>query len=146
VKNHTELFIDNAIAWAELQLGRDDYCFRCLAFVEDAYEQANAIEIFGGSSAKESADEYGVTRNATDTPPRGAFIFYDMTGEIAGEHANYGHVGLHLGDGRIIHAWDEVRIDSLHEIEALEPAEGWTRPRYIGWAPVERILQGHERK
>jgi cell wall-associated NlpC family hydrolase len=144
VKNQIELFIDNAIAWAERQLGRDDYCFRCLAFVEDAYEVANAIEIFGGSSAKESADEYGVAGNTTDAPPRGAFVFYDMTGEIAGDRANYGHVGLHLGDGRIIHAWDEVRIDSLEAIEALEPAEGWTQPSYIGWAPVERILQGHK--
>jgi hypothetical protein len=110
VKNQTELYIDNAIAWAERQLGRDDYCLRCLAFVEDAY---------------------------------GAFVFYDMTGEIAGERANYGHVGLHLGDGRIIHAWDEVRIDSVAGIEVLEPAEGWTRPRYIGWAAPDRILQGH---
>jgi cell wall-associated NlpC family hydrolase len=144
VKNQIEFFIDNAIAWAERQLGRDDYCFRCLAFVEDAYEVANAIEIFGGSSAKESADEYGVAGNMTDAPPRGAFVFYDMTGEIAGDRANYGHVGLHLGDGRIIHAWDEVRIDYLKAIEALEPAEGWTQPSYIGWAPVERILQGHK--
>lgn len=143
MKNQTELYIDNAIAWAERQLGRDDYCLRCLAFVEDAYEAANAIEIFGGSSAKESADEYGVAGGTADTPPRGAFVFYDMTGEIAGERANYGHVGLHLGDGRIIHAWDEVRIDSVAGIEVLEPAEGWTRPRYIGWAAPDRILQGH---
>ena len=146
MKNQNERFIDNAIAWAERQLGRDDYCFRCLAFVEDAYETANAIEIFGGSSAKESADEYGVAGNTTDAPPRGAFVFYDMTGEITGDRANYGHVGLHLGDGRIIHAWDEVRIDSLEALEELEPAEGWTQPRYIGWAPVERILEGYRVK
>lgn len=143
MKNHTDLYIDNAIAWARRQLGRDDYGFRCLAFVEDAYEQANTIEIFGGSSAKESADEYGVDGDMTDAP-RGAFVFYGMTGEISGERANYGHVGLHLGDGLVIHAWDEVRINSIAAIEMLEPAEGWTQPHYIGWAPVERILQGHE--
>lgn len=146
MKNQTELYIDNAIAWAERQLGRDDYCFRCLAFVEDAYEEANAIEIFGGSSAKESADEYGVSGSIMEIPPRGAFVFYDMTGDIVGKHENYGHVGLHLGDGRVIHAWDEIRIDSLAAIETLEPAEGWTQSRYIGWAPAQRILQGHEIK
>lgn len=136
-------YIDNAIAWALARLGDDSYCFRCLAFVEDAYEQSNAIEMFGGDSAKESADEYGVTGTPQGIPPRGAFVFYDMSGELFDEHANYGHVGLHLGDGRVVHAWDEVRIDDMLAVENLEPAEGWTQPRYIGWAPVERILEGH---
>jgi len=30
----------------------------CLAFVEDALERSNEIEIFGGDTAKESADLY----------------------------------------------------------------------------------------
>ncbi|WP_395447166.1 hypothetical protein ACHMW7_19420 [Aminobacter sp. UC22_36] len=77
-------------------------------------------------------------------PPRGSFVFFDMTGELFDVRTNYGHVGLCLGDGRIVHAWDEVRIDDIRAVEALEPAEGWTQPRYIGWAPVERILQGHQ--
>lgn len=51
-------YVDRAIAWATARLGNPDYAFRCLAFVEDAYEAGNAIEIFGGSTAKESADEY----------------------------------------------------------------------------------------
>ncbi|WP_432283803.1 hypothetical protein SLT36_18140 [Aminobacter sp. BA135] len=55
---------------------------------------------------------------------------------------NWGHVGLCLGDGRVIHAW--VRIDDIHAVEALEPAEGWTQPRYVAWASVDRILQGHQ--
>jgi len=125
------------------QLGNEDYCFRCLAFVEDAYEESNEIEIFGGDGAKESADEYGVNP-PTGEPPRGAFVFFDMTGELFDVTTNWGHVGLCLGEGRIVHAWDEVRIDDINAVEALEPAEGWTQPRYIGWAPVERILQGHK--
>ena len=136
-------YIDNAIAWARARLGDDGYSFRCLAFVEDAYEQSNGIEMFGGDCAKESADEYGVTGTPQGIPPCGAFVFYDMSGELFEVHANYGHVGLHLGDGRIVHAWDEVRIDDIHAVESLEPADGWTQPRYIGWAPVERILEGH---
>lgn len=143
MKHPTERYIDNALAWAMAQQGREDYCFRCLAFVEDAYEEGNAIEIFGGSTAKESADEYGVAGTSPGEPPRGAFIFYDMSGELFDERANYGHVGLHIGQGRIIHAWDVVRIDDYAAVEALEPAEGWTAPRYLGWAPVERILRGH---
>lgn len=143
MKHPTEQYIDKAIAWAMAQQGREDYSFRCLAFVEDAYEEGNTIEIFGGDTAKESADQYGVSGASSGEPPRGAFVFYDMTGELFDERANYGHVGLHLGHGWVIHAWDVVRIDHYAAVEALEPAEGWTTPRYLGWAPVERILLGH---
>lgn len=139
-------YVDRAIAWATARLGNPDYAFRCLAFVEDAYEAGNAIEIFGGSTAKESADEYGVTEPQPTAVPRGAFVFYDMTGELFGRRTNWGHVGLHFGDGRVVHAWDEVRIDGYLALQALEVAPGWTQPRYIGWAAPERLLRGHRIK
>ncbi|MFS0714814.1 hypothetical protein ABC195_13115 [Microbacterium sp. 2P01SA-2] len=40
--------------------------------------------------------------------------------------ARAGHVGLSLGDGLVIHAWDRVRIDDHRRLEALRPAPGWT--------------------
>jgi len=52
---------------------RQDYQYICLAFVEDAYEFGNKIEMFGGSTATESANEYGV--NPVGQPPRGSFVF-----------------------------------------------------------------------
>ena len=52
--------MENAIEWAKSQLDSTEYPFRCLAFVEEAYEKGNQIEIFGGSCAKESADEYRI--------------------------------------------------------------------------------------
>jgi len=54
-----ETYIANAIRCAQEHLGAADYLFLCLAFVEDAYEESNHVEIFGGSSARESADGYG---------------------------------------------------------------------------------------
>jgi len=42
--------IKNAVEWGEEHLGSDKYTFLCLAFVEDAYEKSNKIEIFGGST------------------------------------------------------------------------------------------------
>jgi len=33
--------------------------------VEEAYERGNGIEVFGGSSARESADNYEAWRNKT---------------------------------------------------------------------------------
>jgi len=47
-----QYFIENAVKWAIEHLGSGGYPFLCLAFVEDAYEQANGIEIFGGRTAK----------------------------------------------------------------------------------------------
>ncbi|MGA9397139.1 MAG: NlpC/P60 family protein [Anaerolineaceae bacterium] len=134
--------IENAIKWAGNKSGSDEYPFLCLAFVEDAYEMSNQIEIFGGDSAKESADKYGV-QLTPEIPPAGAFVFYDCSGSIEGVYKNWGHVGLSCGEGKVLHAWDVVREDDYMAVEKLSTAEGWTSPIYIGWAPVERILQGY---
>ncbi len=141
-----ELYVANAISWAKDRLGSRDYPLRCLAFVEDAYEVSNNVEIFGGSSAQESADIYGAADNRAADPPLGAFVFYECSGLVDGECKNWGHVGLHVGDGLVIHAWDEVRWDPYLDVERLSPAPTWTPPRYLGWTPVERIFVGYRRK
>jgi cell wall-associated NlpC family hydrolase len=135
--------IENAIRWAKAHIGADAYRTRCLAFVEDAYELGNGIEIFGGSTATESAVAYGVE---TGQPPAGAFVFYECWGTLFDLYQNWGHVGLALGDGRVIHAWDQVRIDPYLDVEKLIGAPGWNQPRYLGWTGVERILQGHRKR
>ena len=138
-------YIQNAIKWAKQRLGSSEYALRCLAFVEDAYEHSNHVEIFGGSSAQESAHEYGAAQNI-GAPPLGSFVFYGCTGRVNGEPKDWGHVGLCLGDGQVIHAWDKVRIDGYLDMQNLEPAPTWTAPRYIGWAPIERIFIGYRKK
>jgi cell wall-associated NlpC family hydrolase len=138
-------YIDNALQWAMEQLGSGAYRFLCLAFVEDAYEKGNGIEIFGGSTATESAEEYGVQAQPP-LPPAGAFAFYSCSGPIEGVVKDWGHVGLSCGDGQVIHAWDRVRVDDYLAIERLRGAPGWTAPRYIGWVPVARFMQGHRRR
>ena len=140
-----EHYINQAIAWAQAQIGSTAYPLRCLAFVEDAYELSNAVEIFGGSSAQESADMYGAAENRAADPPLGAFVFYECSGLVDGERQNWGHVGLHVGDGLVIHAWDQVRRDPYLDVEKLSPAPTWTPPRYLGWTPVERIFVGYRR-
>lgn len=134
--------IDNSIMWALSHLNSTAYTFMCLGFVEDALERSNSIEIFGGDSAKESADLYEAHR-FKGMPPKGSFVFYDCVGVIKGITKNWGHVGLATDDGKVIHAWDKVRIDDYREIENLATAPGWDKPQYIGWVPLERILIGH---
>lgn len=140
-----QTFTDNAIAWAMRHLGATGYASRCLAFVEDAYERANGVEIFGGDYAHESAELYAVRSNAGE-PPIGAFAFYDTVGELYGERRNWGHVGLCVGDGRVVHAWDQVRIDHYLEIEHLVGPPGWDSPAWAGWAPVQRVFDGFRPK
>jgi hypothetical protein len=76
-----EAYIATAIKWAQEHFGATEYAGRCLSFVEDAYEKSNHVEIFGGSSAQESADEYGAAQNRGE-PPLGAFVFYACAGPV----------------------------------------------------------------
>jgi uncharacterized SAM-binding protein YcdF (DUF218 family) len=139
--------IEGALNWAIGQLGEAKYAGLCYAFCEDAYELGGEITLDGqGRTAREAADAYlarmttaGITGEGS--PPRGSYVFYDWQGTIKGETRNWGHMGLALGDGRVIHAWNVVRVDDLHEVERLlSPAGG--QPVYAGWAPPEIFLQG----
>jgi cell wall-associated NlpC family hydrolase len=133
--------VERAIAWALEHIGSPAYSLRCLAFVEDAYERPNQIEVFGGSSAAESAAIYGATESSGE-PPRGAFVFFDTSGPVDGAVQHWGHVGLALGDGSMVHAWSTVRVDAIHDVNRLSGAPGWSAPIYVGWTSPERILEG----
>ena len=130
---------ENMIRYAKDKLGNSDYAGWCLSFIEDALEKNNGIEIFGGDSAKESALLYadGMRQGK---PEKGAFVFYDCICLGPDGPVNWGHCGISLGDGRIIHAWDTVRIDDYLEIEAMTAPSG-DCPKYIGWVPVERVVK-----
>jgi hypothetical protein len=145
MNNEFETYTANAIRWAQEHLGSTEYAARCLAFVEDAYEESDHVEIFGGSSAQESADEYGAAQNVGE-PPSGAFVFYACAGPAGGEIKNWGHVGLCIGAGKVIHALDTVRMDHYLDVQNLALAPDWTMPQFIGWAPIERIFVGYRKK
>jgi len=137
----TDTYVDRALRWAMEALDSTEYQTLCLKFVEDAYEISNDVELDGYSTAKESAEAYDAQENI-GLPPRGAYAFYDCWGTIEGKRRNWGHVGLSMGDGRVIHAWDRVRVDQYLDIQDLDAGPGWTRPEYIGWAPVSLVLEG----
>ena len=128
----------NMINWAENKLGSAEYAGWCLSFIEDALEKSNGIEVFGGDSAKESCELY---KNALrgGMPERGAFVFYNCLCPGENGPVNWGHCGISLGDSRVIHAWDMVRIDDYLAIEKLTALTG-DHPEYLGWVPLERVL------
>lgn len=135
-----QLVAERAVAWALERVGSLDYALRCLSFVEDAYERPNGIEVYGGDCARESAARYGAAGEAANAP-RGAFVFFATRGIVGDEVRDWGHVGLALGDGRMVHAWPDVRVDRIEEIASL-PAGGWTPPQPIGWASPAVIVTG----
>jgi lysozyme len=127
--------IDNAIAWAldwadgppyppggphadEMYIGW------CLAFVQDAYQYGAGAKIQRYEYAKQAADALGAENNK-GIPPRGAFVFYNWYGTIDGEYRNWGHVGLSLGNGQMVHAWTIGPEVASYDTIGLE---------YIGWA------------
>lgn len=131
--------IENMIGWAESKLGDLNYAGWCLSFIEDALEKSNDIEIFGGDCAKESCEMYSDGLHI-DIPERGAFVFYDCICKSDEGFVNWGHCGISLGDGRIIHAWDKVRIDDYRAIEQMTALTG-NHPKYIGWVLIARVLK-----
>ena len=133
-----EKLTENMIRFAESKLGSKEYAGWCLAFIEDALEISNHIEVFGGDSAKESCELYkDALRDGV--PERGAFVFYDCLCPSENGPVNWGHCGISFGDGRVIHAWDMVRVDDYLGIEKLTALTG-DHPKYLGWVALERVL------
>ena len=130
---------ENMINWAENKLGSSEYAGWCLSFIEDALEKSNGIEVFGGDSAKESCDLYKDALQG-GVLERGAFVFYDCLCPSENGPVNWGHCGISFGEGRVIHAWDMVRIDDYLAIEKLTALTG-DHPKYLGWVALERVLK-----
>jgi GNAT superfamily N-acetyltransferase len=136
-------FADRAMLRARERLNNTEYAFRSMAFVKDACEKANEIEISAGVLPHEAAREYEADRNRESEPPPGAFVFYDCEERSNGERENRGHVGLCVGRGYVIHAWDCVRLDHYRDIPNLAAPADRSSPIYYGWASFERILRGY---
>jgi hypothetical protein len=112
--------------------------------VEDAFERANQIEVFSEASAALAADTLDLAPfDPEHAPPAGALVFYACGGPLGGVVREWGHVGIAIGDGTVVHAWDEVRVDAIPEVPRLQPAAGWTPPRLLGWAAAAQLLRGH---
>ncbi len=133
--------IGEAISWASKKLGDRDYPSKCLGFLQGKpghydgayYHEGNYCNLTRYDYAKQAADALGITTNGI--PPCGAYVFYDWWGTVDGEYKNWGHVGLSLGNGQIIHALTsggvcEIRKDDYRSVEELLGTTG----KYIGWA------------
>ena len=116
--------VTKAIAWAEKMIGKGGYTYDCQTFVGDTYRKTGTSPV-GYTCAKAAADALDA-KDSSGTPPRGAYVFYDWSGTLKGVYKNWGHVGLSIGDGKIIHASGTNPVEKSQYDEI-----GLT---YIGWA------------
>jgi hypothetical protein len=126
--------VEGAIAWAIENIGRTDYEYRCLGFVQDAY-RSGGLTLTGklADTAKNTATNFNAAANRDKIVPRGAAVFYDWEGTLGGTTQNWGHVGIALQTGNqdeidIINALDTVSIDSGAYFSY------YADMNYIGWA------------
>jgi hypothetical protein len=97
------------------------YDQNCLAFVNDAYVYgANTPMLVQGLKTAQQAANYFNAASRTGLPPRGAWAFYT--------NGTLGHVGLSLGDGRVISSlglkYGGIKITQYN----FMPYIGWAYP------------------
>ena len=111
-----------AVQWALKQQGRTDYYFWCLRFVANAFGAPYA----GYNTAQQAANALGTRDRGRSAAraPYGALVFFRYVGR---DGVSYGHVGISLGDGRMVHAVETVRVDHI------DSSTYW-RSNYLGWA------------
>lgn len=116
--------VGDAIDWAETQKGSTNWVLKCFVFVRSSYNEGPVSGV--GSAIDGWNNNSGVFGDReTDDPddvPEGALVFFGASS------ANlwYGHVGLCIGEGKMIHAWtSKVQED---DIEIGGSFLGWRWP------------------
>ena len=118
--------VTKAIAWAEKMIGKGGYTYDCQTFVGDTYRKTGTSPV-GYTCAKAAADALDA-KDSSGTPPRGAYVFYDWSGTLKGVYKNWGHVGLSIGDGKIIHASGTNPVEKSQYDEIGLTCIGWAYP------------------
>jgi hypothetical protein len=126
--------VESAIAWAIENIGKTDYNYRCLGFVQDAYKNGG-LTLAGAplGTAKKAATAFKAEANKDKIVPRGAAVFYNWEGTLGNTTQNWGHVGIALQTGKydeidVINALDYVCVESGGYLAHAMNMD------YIGWA------------
>ena len=131
--------VDKAIEWAKGKQGSKDWYDQikkmgyCLRFVSQAFglgREVNA-DTTAWESPRDAIQELGSNFHASGecrNPPKGAMVFFSA----AGKFSPYWHVGIYLGDGKVVHAYGTVRVQPLSGDGGIEQLS--YIGSYIGWA------------
>jgi hypothetical protein len=128
--------VESAIAWAIENIGRPDYSYKCLLFVQEAYMNGGlTLPGLPWETAKNTATIFKAEANKNSVVPRGAAVFYNWEGTVGETTQNWGHVGIALQTGK----YDEIDVINALDYVCIESggylAHGMNMD-YIGWAWV----------
>ena len=109
-----------ALEWARTQRGLGQWAWRCERFVEEAY---GTRQRFDTAAAAARSHDLQLHREPITAAPAGTLVYFAADRYNQG----YGHVGLSLGNGKMISALTTVTTTDV----AHSP---YWRHLYLGWA------------
>ena len=124
---------ENAIKWGENHIGSKDWWDEaneqgyCLRFVANAFlEEYVEGQSVWNSPVEVAAALYRFNQEpgGWSNAPRGAIILFDKENKNS-----YGHVGIYLGAGRIIHAYGTVQETTIEDAMVHSDVGN-----YLGWS------------
>jgi len=122
---------EKAIEWGEKRKNWDDWSGLCMRFVVDAFAQKDGLP--AGANADGWAKKlyrFNQEPEGWLQAPRGTVIFFDNDKELVNGKLNtHGHVGIYLGEGKLIHAYGIVQETTIEEAIAKAGVG-----RYLGWS------------
>lgn len=149
--------VEQAIEWAINRQGSTEDSGYCLRFVSRAFGLGRNInfETTKWNSPHDAKTKLGNHFYSIDecwNPPRGALIFFSAKGTYCDapygciDLAEYGHIGMYVGNNEVLHTFGTVKIQSITEVEGLHGMDSkgnvFEIDSYIGWAypPKEWLL------
>jgi len=122
---------EQAIEWGEKRKDWNDWNGLCMRFVVDAFAQKDGLP--AGLNADGWAKKLYRFNQGPEgwlQAPKGAVIFFDSDKEpVNGKLNTHGHVGIYLGEGKLIHAYGKVNETTIDEAIAKAGVG-----KYIGWS------------
>ena len=117
---------ETALAWARTMLRNAHFAGYCQRFVEEAHGTRGRFKT-AASAARKLNPRNGSPRSA----PAGTLMFFRASDVNHG----YGHVGLSLGDGRMISALKTVSVTDV-------AGSRYWKDAYLGWADAPAAWPG----
>jgi hypothetical protein len=120
--------VPKIVSIAESKVGSTYAKRMCLAFVKECHKEAYNYDAGSACCAKKYADKYIDSTSMTNIP-LGADVFFSGSSTTCSScKSKCGHVGIYVGDGYIVHAWDgkivKQKIAYIHNLNSYD-YRGW---------------------
>ena len=116
---------ERAIAWARKKIGTTAYNGMCQSFVADCFYKGAGMTRISAPSAKIACERWRKSTSKSGIPVGAAVYFWSP------KSPKNGHVGLHIGNNQLVHAFGSVKCMTITQIEAC--SYGGKHYRFLGW-------------